>query len=59
VFTASMNFGLGEEIDALRETVARFAAGPLAPVAEETDRDNQFPASVAGDGGAWPARHDG
>jgi isovaleryl-CoA dehydrogenase len=43
VFTASMNFGLGEEIDALRDTVSRFAADRIAPVAEETDRDNQFP----------------
>jgi alkylation response protein AidB-like acyl-CoA dehydrogenase len=38
-----MNFGLGEEIDALRDTVSRFAADRIAPVAEETDRDNQFP----------------
>jgi alkylation response protein AidB-like acyl-CoA dehydrogenase len=55
-----MNFGLGEEIDALRETVSRFAADRIAPVAEETDRDNQFPMHLwTGDGGAWPARHDG
>ena len=43
VFTTSINFGLGEEIDALRETVSRFAADRIAPVADATDRDNQFP----------------
>ena len=43
MFTASMNFGLGEDIDALRDMVSRFAADRIAPVAEETDRNNQFP----------------
>jgi isovaleryl-CoA dehydrogenase len=43
MFSTSMNFGLGEEIDALRQTVARFARDRVAPVAEQTDRDNQFP----------------
>jgi isovaleryl-CoA dehydrogenase len=38
-----MNFGLGEEIDALRETVARFAQDKLAPLAAEIDRDNDIP----------------
>lgn len=43
MFTASMNFGLGDDIDALRDMVSRFAADRIAPVAEQTDRDNQFP----------------
>ncbi|PWV99037.1 isovaleryl-CoA dehydrogenase [Hoeflea marina] len=43
MFNASMNFGHGEEIDALRDTVARFARERVAPVADSTDRDNQFP----------------
>ena len=34
VFTASMNFGLGEDIDALRDMVSRFAADRIVPVAE-------------------------
>ncbi|RIK87063.1 MAG: acyl-CoA dehydrogenase [Hyphomicrobiales bacterium] len=41
-----MNFGLGEEIEALRDTVRRFAAERIAPVAAETDRGNDFPAHL-------------
>ena len=43
MFDASMNFGLGEEIDALRETVRRFATDEIAPRAAEIDACNQFP----------------
>ncbi len=43
MFTASMNFGLGEEIDALRTMVGRFARERVAPVADDTDKSNQFP----------------
>ena len=43
MFTASMKFDLGEEIDALRETVGRFARDEVAPLAEQTDRENEFP----------------
>ncbi|MEP3438199.1 MAG: isovaleryl-CoA dehydrogenase [Hoeflea sp.] len=43
MFTTSMNFGLGEEIDALRDMVSRFAGDRIAPVADQTDRENQFP----------------
>lgn len=43
MFDASMNFGLGEEIDALRETVRRFATVEIAPRAAEIDASNQFP----------------
>jgi len=38
-----MNFGLGEEIEALRDTVRRFAQSRIAPIAAETDRNNAFP----------------
>ena len=34
VFTASMNFGLGEDIDALRDMVSRFAADRIVPAIE-------------------------
>ena len=46
MFTASMKFALGEEIDALRETVNRFARDEVAPLAEEVDRENAFPAPL-------------
>ncbi|MDQ0132419.1 isovaleryl-CoA dehydrogenase [Neorhizobium galegae] len=42
MFHASMNFALGEEVDAVRETVHRFAQEKLAPRAEEIDRSNEF-----------------
>lgn len=38
-----LNFGLGEEIEALRDTVRRFAESHIAPLAAETDRNNAFP----------------
>ncbi|MEM9760751.1 MAG: acyl-CoA dehydrogenase family protein, partial [Pseudomonadota bacterium] len=38
-----MKFGLGEEIEALQETVRRFAAERVAPLADEIDRTNEFP----------------
>lgn len=43
MFDAVMNFNLGEEIDALRETVRRFAAEEIAPRAADIDSSNQFP----------------
>ena len=46
MFTASMQFALGEEIDALRETVHRFAQDEIAPLAEQTDRENAFPMPI-------------
>ena len=39
----SLNFGLGETADMLRETVASFVAKELAPRAAEIDATNQFP----------------
>ena len=43
MFHASMNFALGDEIEALREAVHRFAQERIAPLAAETDRANEFP----------------
>jgi len=42
------DFGLGEEINLLRETVATFAADRIAPRAEAIDADNEFPLDL------WP-----
>lgn len=43
---SSLNFGLGETNDMLRETVNAFAASEIAPRAEQIDLDNQFPADL-------------
>ncbi len=43
MFTSGMNFGLGEDIDQLRDTVHRFAQENIAPLAAEIDDTNQFP----------------
>ena len=37
------DFGLGEDIDALRDSVRSFADDKIAPRAEEIDRTNKFP----------------
>ena len=44
----TLNFDLGADIDALRDAVAEFARREIAPLAEATDRDNQFPLPL------WP-----
>ena len=38
-----MDFGLGEDVDALRETVRKFAQEEIAPKSSEVDRSNEFP----------------
>ena len=37
------NLSLNEEVDLLRETVRTFAEKELAPIADQIDRDNEFP----------------
>lgn len=43
MFQASMNFALGDEIEALRDVVHKFAQTEIAPIARQIDLDNQFP----------------
>ncbi|KSV73677.1 isovaleryl-CoA dehydrogenase [Sinorhizobium sp. Sb3] len=43
MFQGGLSFALGEDIDALRESVRRFAMNRIAPLADETDRNNAFP----------------
>ena len=38
-----MDFGLGEDVDALRETVRKFAQEEIAPKSAEVDKSNDFP----------------
>ncbi len=44
----SLNFGLGEEIDMLRDAVHQFAAHEIAPIAAQIDKNNSFPNEL------WP-----
>jgi len=44
----SLDFGLGETADAIRDTTARFAADRIAPRAAEIDESNVFPREL------WP-----
>lgn len=46
MFTATMRFDLGEEVDALREMVHRWAQERIRPAAEEIDTSNVFPAEL-------------
>ncbi|MEO1542157.1 MAG: isovaleryl-CoA dehydrogenase [Pseudomonadota bacterium] len=46
MFHASMSFGLGEEVEALREMVHRWAQERVAPLAADIDRSNEFPAHL-------------
>ena len=46
MFTASMNFALGEEIEALREMVHRWAQERVKPMAAAVDESNVFPAEL-------------
>ena len=43
-----LDFGLGEEIDMLRETVRGFSDAKVAPIAAEIDRSDEFPRHL------WP-----
>ena len=46
MFTASMNFALGEDIEALREMTHRWAQDRVAPMAAQIDTTNEFPAEL-------------
>ncbi len=46
--TQDFDFGLGDTIDMLRDSVASFTDDAIAPRAEEIDRTNQFPRDL------WP-----
>ena len=39
----TLQFGLSEEAEMIRETVYRFAQDEIAPIAAEVDATNQFP----------------
>jgi isovaleryl-CoA dehydrogenase len=43
MFDAVMNFNLGEDIDALREMVRKFAQDEIAPRSDDIDKSNEFP----------------
>lgn len=44
----SLNFGLGEDVDMLRDAVQDFSANEIAPIAAKVDHDNAFPNEL------WP-----
>ena len=46
MFTASMTFDLGDEVNALRDMVHRWAQDRVRPIAADVDRDNLFPAAL-------------
>lgn len=41
-----INFGLGDTINALRDSVEHFTAKQITPRAADIDRNNQFPADL-------------
>ena len=48
----SLDFALGETVDAIRETTARFASDHIAPLAAQIDASNAFPRQL------WPQMGD-
>ncbi|MDG4888346.1 isovaleryl-CoA dehydrogenase [Mesorhizobium sp. WSM4887] len=52
MYTNTLNFGLDADIEALRDTVRRFAKDRIAPIAADIDRFNEFPAHLWGELGA-------
>ena len=43
MFTKGMEFDLGEDVNALRDMVHRWAQDRITPIAAEVDRSNEFP----------------
>lgn len=52
MYTNTLSFGLDPDIEALRDTVRRFAQDRIAPIAAEIDRSNEFPAHLWAELGA-------
>ena len=46
MFQSGMRFNLGEDVDALRDMVSRFANDVIAPMASDIDKSNEFPESL-------------
>ena len=46
MFNATMKFDLGEDVNALRDTVHRWAQERVRPMAKDIDADNLFPAEL-------------
>ncbi len=46
MYNDGLRFGLGDDIDALRDTVRRFAQDEIAPRAAQIDQQNQFPSDL-------------
>ena len=46
MFNNSMTFDLGDDVNALRETVNKWSQARLRPIAVKIDKDNQFPAEL-------------
>ncbi|MBB3543963.1 MULTISPECIES: isovaleryl-CoA dehydrogenase [unclassified Rhizobium] len=46
MYSGGLRFGLADEIEALRDSVRRFATERIAPLAAETDSSNSFPAPL-------------
>ena len=43
MFNATMNFGLGEDIEALQDLAHKFSQERIAPLAAQIDKDDEFP----------------
>ena len=46
MFNASMQFDLGEDVNALRDMVHRWAQDRVKPMAQQIDQSNEFPAEL-------------
>ena len=46
MYQGGLTFALSPDVDALRDSVRRFASNRIAPLAAEVDRQNEFPAHL-------------